>query len=862
MSFFKTIIISLIPVMALTQNLQQLKTLNSTFYVNTEITSEHFGSIEKISSGSSNLEEMIFQLPFSYSERKILFSSDTLLQLECKNSLENGSNALIEFSTHDSRLLYKIKIWGDKEISYKNGLNLLCQSEMDSIETANPGMLASATNLQSPAYKTSDCESIVSLRNPSQYITFMIRNPYHSSWSFTGAGKYQLDVLRNMTFEVNEQLAPKFEKSPESYSIVSANDTITRSVELSVNTPISAPVSFSEQPHGFDQTITMYWDELPSTGDLWKFMTTADNDTDTKFDYLWLKLLRDHPKMKMGYLLLTDKLMWKENSSFSKWTFESQQILKDTLSEYQGESCISFISFGPQTLKMYQEIDCSPNTEYELSYFIKTDSVIGHGAYGEAYGFPNCKLLNYGPATTGTTEWSEKKTSILTGETDTKLRIYLRLQNAQGVALFDSVKVVEKGSNTNLIVNGNFERGWSSFMYTNERRHWSDARGMCDISQKAPVEYHNFLQRIENDELLYGWEDRINLGSHGLHHTPNIDVNLSLPKPGPEWEFQHFDPHGDELRLKRIVEDTYAMGLTDKSLRYFRSAGLQFTKSLIDELFKYEFVFLDIGRRKNYTSTFLQNTNKRLWMVSHCWWADGIKEDPAILYNFLKRGHMGHLGGHPIFTLMNEDFSSPEYERINKFFTDLENHFPNLGYLFPDEYADHAEAMYSIVVDSVISKDNGTNLYFTGVTPEGATLLINGTAEKITIDNSAANMRIDNDRTIVVLPALGEGQHVLKLINTKFNKATSIINTTIVKRESKISLDAGTLSLKLEMNSDAVSNVKIFNLKGQCLVNESVPLSKGTALIDLNKFKLSKGMYIISIAEKTSGFNKTVKYLK
>jgi hypothetical protein len=62
--------------------------------------------------------------------------------------------------------------------------------------------------------------------------------------------------------------------------------------------------------------------------------------------------------------------------------------------------------------------------------------------------------------------------------------------------------------------------------------------------------------------------------------------------------------------------------------------------------------------------------------------------------------------------------------------------------------------------------------------------------------------------------------------------------------------------LKFTSVKVGAATVKIFDLKGNVVFNQSVQITKGTNQIDLNTMKLSNGMYIASVEGVVSGKTK------
>ncbi|MGM0462955.1 MAG: hypothetical protein ACQEQ4_11125, partial [Fibrobacterota bacterium] len=447
------------------------------------------------------------------------------------------------------------------------------------------------------------------------YTSIFVPNPFHSHWRFTD---------NTLFFDIAPSLRPyglhgyKTQEGPLITSVFTPQDTLRRTVIIVNNDSPPPLIGFSPHPHGYRQAITMYWDELPSR-DNYKHMTTEDNK-ETNYEHLWVRLLNQNPKRKMGYLLIMNRILFRKNAKIPFWNQNSPAVIPDSLDEVDGTWCLHMKADTQMTLKTWQDIPCEPQSSYTLSYWMKTDSVTdGFGAYGEVY--LNNSFTEAGTKIHGSTPWQQYQVSFETGSTDTTLRIYLRMEQATGWAFFDQVRLIKDNSDEpNYVQNNSFEENRPYFWYDTPRRNWVDAHhNGLSLVEKAPEEYFHHLNTIENDILKYGWEDRVRLGSHGYHHTPNMlyadDTYLPTGERRPGWEFQWYRPAQDSLVLHTIFTETREIGLSRKSLRYWRSPGFKYTKSLTDILIDSGFVFMDPGMRDyNFQSLFLQRNGKRMWL--------------------------------------------------------------------------------------------------------------------------------------------------------------------------------------------------------------------------------------------------------
>jgi hypothetical protein len=333
-------------------------------------------------------------------------------------------------------------------------------------------------------------------------------------------------------------------------------------------------------------------------------------------------------------------------------------------------------------------------------------------------------FLRAGEPVTGTNEWQRYDHEFTTGPKDTSVYFFFGIFNAKGNAWFDEIRLLDSAGR-NQLQNGGFESNSPQFCFDNKRRHWVDAHGRAHITD-APVAYRRFLQGIENGTLTHGWEDRVRLGCHGYHHTPSID-KPDAPPPG--WEFQRYDPEGDRLRIGKIFSEVEAIGLTRKSLRFWRSPGLKYTRSLVELLVDSGFVFMDPGVTSGQGAArcrFVERFGKRMWLPELTYWADiDSANTPVKIAEYLREGHLGHIGGHPfaMFKSHNDDFY---FRKFDALLASFENACPNLGYVFPDEYGVNANAIYNLRFGNVKRSNDNYTIEIIGKTVRGNSLVVHG----------------------------------------------------------------------------------------------------------------------------------------
>jgi len=107
---------------------------------------------------------------------------------------------------------------------------------------------------------------------------------------------------------------------------------------------------------------------------------------------------------------------------------------------------------GPNKfLRVVQTVNVKPNTTYQLSAWVKGDKVKSTW-FG---GGPNWSIRQSFP--TGTYDWREVTRQFTTAENQTKFELMILTEDAIGAVWVDDLTLIEVGSSTNLVTNGDFE---------------------------------------------------------------------------------------------------------------------------------------------------------------------------------------------------------------------------------------------------------------------------------------------------------------------------------------------------------------------------------------------------------------------
>jgi hypothetical protein len=302
---------------------------------------------------------------------------------------------------------------------------------------------------------------------------------------------------------------------------------------------------------------------------------------------------------------------------------------------------------------------------------------------------------------------------------------------------------------------------------------WWLAHGSCRILTDSSPEYIQWLRNIERDSVVYGYEDRVHLGNHGLHHTPEMEF-------GENYEFQYYDPTFNDSTFARIVHEFELLGLTAKSLKWIRFPGFKFTRATIEAIIKNGFILFDYWRISDRVPWMLFYTEHgRLWGVGTQWQGDMPHTYAQMDSIFLRRGKLCHTAGHPSKWFDWHEEPDSSYPLIHEIFQQAEDYYPNLGYMFPDEVAEYAFRVYDMLHFRAETFANALVISFGGSVPQGHTVVAEWpdsvpSAEGITVDGQEMlEIEVRGRRLFIVLPELGDGLHV---IHVPFFTGTSAAN--------------------------------------------------------------------------------------
>lgn len=395
---------------------------------------------------------------------------------------------------------------------------------------------------------------------------------------------------------------------------------------------------------------------------------------------------------------------------------------------------------------------------------------------------------------------------------------------------------------------------------------WWKAHGVHRILTAAPEEYKQWLKNIDQNRNILGYEDRIHLGSHGYHHTPEMQLSLT------EYEFEYYDPVGHGSTIFTINRELEQLGLSEETHKWIRFPGFYFTRSTVDALLKYGYIFFDYGGYNHPPWMFFQANGKRIWAVGTFW--EGDTPSPyKMMKEILAQGRFCYTAGHPFGWFKNGDENA--FNQINQIFTAAESDFPHLGYMFPDDIGYYAEKTYKL--NNIAFWKQGGKFYFSfkGATSQDQTLVLDfATAmdipDKILFDGKPIdNFNIRGKKLIVLLPKSENTTHVIETaIKIDFVKNQPSKPEEWILLENFPNPFGKRTSIICKIDSKLIGSafeISIYNILGQKVTT----IITGKAFLkryrmnwdgrDVNGRKLPYGVYLLRL--RVGKYYKTIRML-
>jgi len=345
---------------------------------------------------------------------------------------------------------------------------------------------------------------------------------------------------------------------------------------------------------------------------------------------------------------------------------------------------------------------------------------------------------------------------------------------------------------------------------------WWLAHGFGRVLTDSSPEYLQWLRNLECDNMVYGYEDRVHLGSHGYHHTPEMQF-------GQNWEFQCFDTACHDSTFAAIVKEFELMDLTEKSLKWIRFPGFKFTRSTLDALIENGFIFFDYwGIRGRLPWMLFYSEHGRAWGVGSEWHGDDPQSYEWMDSLFLSKGKFCHTAGHPSKWFDWAGDREAAYQQIHEIFQQAENEYPHLGYMFPDEAGEFALQTYDIRDFKSETFPNAMVVSFTGRAAPGQTIVAEWPdsvplMDCVTVDGQEIeDLAVRGRLLFIELPQLEDGLHI---VHVPYLNATSVETTSHVP---PITLSQNypnpfhrTTTLAFAVTERGFAKLSIYNIEGK-----------------------------------------------
>jgi len=312
------------------------------------------------------------------------------------------------------------------------------------------------------------------------------------------------------------------------------------------------------------------------------------------------------------------------------------------------------------------------------------------------------------------------------------------------------------------ILTPNRDSVWAEPGYEDSWSHW---HGTWRVATEAPPDYLDWILGIQDD--VYPWADRVEIGSHGYHHTPNADSSY-----GEFHEFITYEPGEHMERFRMFMLDCAMIGMDTTMMRTIRYPGHRTSLSGLYATIAHGFDFYCNGIRwyewmggfpfwDQYVSMY-RTPAGRIWGTNTVWWADYQSAYPTeYLSTVLSRGKHALIGAHPLAML--EPYPTA-YDRVDSICTSMEEDYPHFGWLLPSEYGDFLAECWEIDVTSITCLPDGIRMDFTGAASRDqyvvAVLSEELVPEEVLVDGIPVEWELrDGNRLFVGVDGLASGSH-------------------------------------------------------------------------------------------------------
>ncbi len=341
-----------------------------------------------------------------------------------------------------------------------------------------------------------------------------------------------------------------------------------------------------------------------------------------------------------------------------------------------------------------------------------------------------------------------------------------------------------------------------------ERRWWL-VQGKSRNLLMAPEDYVEWLERLDRNIVKLGYEHRIHLGLHGLHHTPSDSESNFVPS----WEFQYNNPVVCDSTFMRIKYIFLKLGLAWGKPRFYRAPGFRTTAPLLKNLLNNGFIIQDYMIRKDIYSNFMMHVyygERDLWLIQSKWAGDK-PDSVSVLASHVEKGYFTLLAGHPMLWVWYGD--TEKFHIIDSTFTYIEEHYPRTGWMFADDFGLYLSSLDKVELLPYI--DEPDRLMIPLSCPKDSITLVIEDRDNVLhlpayLSNKQLNSYREGDRVFIMLVKTSLDTLVMYKNNDFKNKTCVLNELKIFPFEAKEVIIYDTSGRRVyETSIDAVRTIRL-----------------------------------------------------
>ncbi len=408
------------------------------------------------------------------------------------------------------------------------------------------------------------------------------------------------------------------------------------------------------------------------------------------------------------------------------------------------------------------------------------------------------------------------------------------------------------------ILDGNRDSVWFEPGYEDSWSHW---HGTWRFSTEAPPEYLQWLRDIQDN--VYSWSDRVRMGNHGYHHTPNPDSSF-----GEFHEFITYEPAEHQERFRVCFQDINACGLDTNLVRVLRFPGHRTSLSGLQAIIDRGFTFYCNGWRlidwyagKQFRNQWInryQTVNGRIWGSNTVWWGDYQTQQPTeYLAEVMEKGKFGLLGAHPynMLNVWQGNWDPVAYARLDSIMTSIEEDYDNFLWLFPEEYGNFLEDCFNIRVNSINGSGSILSMELTGSIPQGLTFCAalhpDDAVNSVTLDGTPISWELrSGGRLFAVAPETSYGDHTVSISITPLgiedeNHGGSSDGTILINVQSPCAGEVLEVNIQ-GLQTGNVFNLQVFDIAGRAVVSQQ-EIYNGSDYTIHSSGHIPSGVYFVTV---------------